>query len=385
MSASTFPQGFYSYVTNAGIKNTAQDFVCVYTPHPCTSAAVFTQSLFAGCSVDISRQHAKKQAFQCVLTISKNANVATGEQGYQDAQTIITSLCEQLALAPHQILLASTGIIGQPYPMDKIRAVLPQVKAGLQSANAEQIARGIMTTDTTAKHHRVRVGNATVVGVAKGVGMIEPNMATLLAFFFTDAAIDASTLDQLFRRVMDKTFNCLSIDTDTSTSDTAGILANGLAGEVDLEAFENALFDCALHLVKAIAQDGEGATKLMEVRVQSARDVKQAKTVAKSIANSPLVKAAVHGEDPNWGRILMAIGKCSEETDIKPERVQVFIGDIEVFPQALTPDLISAVRHHLAQTEVVMRVILGTGIEQACVWGCDLSPEYVVFNSAYST
>jgi glutamate N-acetyltransferase/amino-acid N-acetyltransferase len=229
------------------------------------------------------------------------------------------------------------------------------------------------------------VGPARVVGVAKGVGMIEPDMATLLTYLVTDAAVDATDLDTIARRVIGATFNCLSIDTDTSTSDTAIVLANGLAGPVDLVELEAALHRVALDLVKMIARDGEGATKLIEVTVDHAADHDQAKRVAKLIVNSPLVKTAVHGCDPNWGRVAMAVGKASDDLDIDPAHTSIRFGPIEVYPRTLDDTDLDALEKVMAADDVEIGVSLGTGTATATVWGCDLSDGYVRINADYTT
>ena len=228
-------------------------------------------------------------------------------------------------------------------------------------------------------------GPARIVGVAKGVGMIEPDMATLITLFFTDAAIARAELDTVFRRVIDRTFNCVSIDTDTSTSDTAVILASGAAGPVDLDEFEAALFEVARTLTRMVARDGEGATKLLEVCVDSAHDGAQAKRVAKAIVNSPLVKTAVHGADPNWGRVAMAVGKCSEDTDIDESRVVIRFGDQVVYPGEVDDDGLAHLAGYMRGDEVRIHVSLGTGAASATVWGCDLSDGYVRINADYTT
>ena len=242
-----------------------------------------------------------------------------------------------------------------------------------------------MTTDTHAKIQSRRVGDAVVLGIAKGVGMLEPNMATMLAFFFTDAKIPARQLDLVFRRVVETTFNAVSIDTDTSTSDTAAIIANGEAGPVDINAFESALHDCALDLVKQIARDGEGATKLLEVTVSGARDRAQAKRVGKTVVNSPLVKTAIHGADPNWGRVTMAIGKCESDIDIEPSRVSIWFGEILVYPNLVTADDLSKLRHYLSGDTISVRIDLGISEGVFTVYGCDLTEGYVRLNSDYTT
>jgi glutamate N-acetyltransferase/amino-acid N-acetyltransferase len=244
-----------------------------------------------------------------------------------------------------------------------------------------------MTTDTVRKIADAHVAgsSARVVGVAKGVGMIEPNMATLITLLFTDAEISPHDLDAMFRRVIDKTFNCVSVDTDTSTSDTAIVLASGAAGVVDHSALESALYEVALSLTKQVARDGEGAEKLIEVRVERARNDHQAKVVAKAIVNSPLVKTAVHGADPNWGRVAMAIGKCSEFTDIDQDRVVISFGDQEVYPTQLAAGDLDALSRYMRGTDVVIRVALNTGTSSSTVWGCDLTDGYVRINADYTT
>jgi glutamate N-acetyltransferase/amino-acid N-acetyltransferase len=224
-----------------------------------------------------------------------------------------------------------------------------------------------------------------VVGVAKGVGMIEPNMATLITMMFTDAQVEPVELNSIFQRVITKTFNCVSVDTDTSTSDTAIVLASGSAGAVELPAFESALYEVALSLTKQVARDGEGAEKLIEVHVDNARDYEQAKTVAKAIVNSPLVKTAVHGADPNWGRVAMAVGKCSQYSDIDQDNVVIRFGSQEVFPSQVDAAGLANLSQYMRGTDVRIHVSLATGTSKATVWGCDLTDGYVRINADYTT
>ena len=244
-----------------------------------------------------------------------------------------------------------------------------------------------MTTDTVEKiaSATVGAGPARVVGMAKGVGMIEPDMATMIAVLLTDADVPTAELDVVFRRVVDDTFNCVSIDTDTSTSDTAVILASGAAGAVDTSEFEAALRSVAGSLTRQIARDGEGAETLIEVHVDQARDRDQAKRVAKVIVNSPLVKTAVHGADPNWGRVAMAIGKCADDTDIDQERVVIRFGDREVYPTTVDDAELAKLSDYLRGDEVLIHVSLGTGSADCTVWGCDLTAGYVRINADYTT
>jgi glutamate N-acetyltransferase/amino-acid N-acetyltransferase len=379
------PRGFTAHVTNIGIKDTSDDFTLVTATRAVPAAAVFTRSRFAGASVLISREHVIDNAAQAVVVISKNANVATGAEGHANALEVVRGVARAVGCDPREVLIASTGVIGRQYPMDKVRRGLETLPSTVSDTSADAVARGIMTTDTVAKVAEASAGTARVVGVAKGVGMIEPDMATLITLLFTDARVEPSVLDAMFRRVIDRTFNCVSIDTDTSTSDTAIIMASGEAGAVDLAVLESAVHEVALSLTKQVARDGEGAETLIEVHVDASRDDEQAKSVAKSIVNSPLVKTAIHGADPNWGRVAMAIGKCSEYADINQERVVIRFGTQEVFPSAVSTDGLDRLATYMRGDEVRIHVSLGTGDAHATVWGCDLTDGYVRINADYTT
>jgi glutamate N-acetyltransferase / amino-acid N-acetyltransferase len=324
----TLPAGFRSHVANIGVKDDTDDFVVIAAERAVPVAAVFTRSLFAGPSVGLSRSTVADGSAQAVVVISKNANVATGQQGHDDAVEVARSVAGRLRCEPTDVVLTSTGVIGRRYPMDRIRAGIAALPEVLTSDDAAGPARGMMTTDTVAKLSEAAVAGSTarVVGMAKGVGMIEPDMATHISLLFTDAELSGADLDAVFRRVVDRTFNCVSIDTDTSTSDSSVIMASGAAGPVQLDAFETALEAVALDLTKQIARDGEGAHSLIEVHVDAARDVAQAKRVAKAIVNSPLVKTAVHGGDPNWGRVAIR-GHADAAVDPDGLGVHVAVGD----------------------------------------------------------
>jgi glutamate N-acetyltransferase/amino-acid N-acetyltransferase len=381
------PTGFRSFVTNVGVKDSSKDFTVVMADGPCVAAGVFTQSRFAGPSVVISRRNIADLSAQAVVVISKNANVATGDEGIRHAEEVTASVATKLGINPNDVLIASTGVIGRLYPIDNIRAGINALPVPLPDNDAEDVARGIMTTDTVHKISSATVSgsHARIVGVAKGVGMIEPNMATLIAMVFTDADIAPAQLDSIFRSVINQTLNCVSVDTDTSTSDTAIILASGAAGAVDETAFTHALHDVLLNLTKAIARDGEGAETLIEVTVDAARDAEQAKTVAKSIVNSPLVKTAVHGADPNWGRVAMAVGKCSQYTDIQQDNVVIRFGTQEVYPHQVNDAGLAQLSEYMRGDDVVIHVSLNTGTASATVWGCDLTDGYVRINADYTT
>jgi glutamate N-acetyltransferase/amino-acid N-acetyltransferase len=269
--------------------------------------------------------------------------------------------------------------------MDRVRTGIATLPVPLPGSDADQVALGIMTTDTVPKLAEASAGQARVVGVAKGVGMIEPDMATLITLLFTDAAVAPDALDAMFRRVVERTFNSVSVDTDTSTSDTAIVLASGAAGAVDDALLEAALHDVALSLTKQVARDGEGATKLLEVHVDEASDDAQARRVAKAIVNSPLVKTAVHGADPNWGRVAMAVGKCRDEEGISEERVVIRFGDQEVYPARVDETGLARLSDYMRGADVRIHVSLGAGHSAWTVWGCDLSDGYVRINADYTT
>ena len=385
--AISLPQGFRAHVTNVGIKDSTDDFTLVVADTVCAAAGMFTQSRFAGPSVVVSREHIASHKAKAVVVISKNANVATGELGMSNAREVVAGVSSALGCDPHEVLIASTGVIGRQYPMDKVRAGLASLPAQPQGTSANDVARGIMTTDTISKVAECVVAgsSARVVGVAKGVGMIEPNMATLITMMFTDAQVAPVELNSIFQRVIATTFNCVSVDTDTSTSDSAIVLASGVAGNVDLSAFESALYEVALSLTKQVARDGEGAEKLIEVHVDNARDYEQAKTIAKAIVNSPLVKTAVHGADPNWGRVAMAIGKCSQYLDVNQERVVIRFGAQEVYPTQVNDQGLNELSAYMKGADVRIQVSLNTGSTEATVWGCDLTDGYVRINADYTT
>ncbi|WP_116246220.1 bifunctional glutamate N-acetyltransferase/amino-acid acetyltransferase ArgJ [Nocardiopsis sp. FIRDI 009] len=385
MSSQTpVPAGFRGVAGNIGIKDPKDDFFAVVSEVPAHVSAVFTRSRFAGSSVVLSRQAAADGRARGVTVIARNANVAT-MTGEANAREVRERVARAAGVEPEEILIASTGVIGKPYPMDKVRAYLDTLPAEFPPADLDRAASAMMTTDTRPKTASARVGAATVTGIAKGVGMIEPNMATMLAWFFTDADLDQPVLDAVFRRVVDRTFNALSIDTDTSTSDSAAIFANGLAGPVDAAEFEEALYGVALELVRMIASDGEGASKLIEVRVTGARDDAQARRVGKAVVNSPLVKTAVHGADPNWGRVAMAIGKCESEDDVEPDRVRILFGDVEMFPTEATDEVLARAAEHMKGDEVVISVDLGISEGAFTVYGCDLTEGYIRINADYTT
>jgi glutamate N-acetyltransferase/amino-acid N-acetyltransferase len=421
-----------AHTGHAGLREHGDDVAIVVSTTACASAAMFTRSLFEGPSVTISRPRAAAGKARGIVVVAKNANVATGDRGLSDAREVALLAAQAGGVDAEEMLIASTGVIGRPYPMPALRAHFerlivagrgldpaqgPLDRAGPVddaggpvdgpggpvdgpggrpagfTAHAGHLAEAMMTTDTVAKVAERALlttsgaasRQARVVGVAKGVGMIEPDMATMLAFVFTDAAADPVWLAAEWRRAVDATFNCLSVDTDTSTSDTAVVLANGAAGPVDRAAMAVALREVCLDLTLQLARDGEGATKLLSVTVRRARDAAQARRVAKAVVNSPLVKTAVHGADPNWGRVAMAIGKCSADRDIDPARVVIRFGDLETYPRRTDDAGLGRLRRVMSADHVDIDIELATGDSEATVYGCDLSEGYVRINADYTT
>ena len=381
------PKGFLSVARNIGIKDETLDFTVIHSTARAVAVGMFTQSLFCGAPIIVGREHLADDHAHTLVVNSKNANVATGQRGVEDARATCRWVAQELGIAPEDVIPSSTGVIGHHLPMDRFQeAIAGQLDGQLSADNLDIAAQAIMTTDTRPKRIARRVGGAVVAGIAKGAGMIEPDMATMLAFVFTDAALSPVVLRPMLQKSVRKSFNMVSVDTDTSTSDTVIAMANGLAGAVDADAFQEALDEVCVHLAKEVARDGEGASKLIEVAVTSARDDAQAKRIAKAIVNSPLIKTAVHGADPNWGRLAMAIGKCHEETDISPDRLCMAFGDTCVFAKG-EPQIVDlqALEAYLQAPEVRIVVDLGLQDGQAIAWGCDLTEEYVRINALYTT
>jgi glutamate N-acetyltransferase / amino-acid N-acetyltransferase len=379
------PQGFLSLAKNVGIKDSTLDLTVIYSTARARAAAMFTRNRFPGAPVIIGRKHIANGFAQALVINSKNANVAMGKQGIANAIETCRIVGEELGIRYRDVLPFSTGVIGRPLPMEKIRFGLRGIREELKPNNLKLAAEAIMTTDRYPKYISCQVGSAIIAGIAKGAGMIEPNMATMLVYLMTDAEIPTAALRPMLRRVVDRTFNAMSIDTDTSTSDTVVLMANGLAGKVNLRQFENGLLQVSEYLTREIARNGEGATKLITVDVNGAKSKTQAKRVAKCVVNSPLVKTAVYGCDPNWGRVIMAVGK-SFDPGIDPAKVTVRFGDAKVFKKGSPVDCdLEALRKYLGQSEVSIGVDLGSGKASGRVWGCDLSEGYIKENAYYTT
>ncbi|MSP37636.1 MAG: bifunctional glutamate N-acetyltransferase/amino-acid acetyltransferase ArgJ [Deltaproteobacteria bacterium] len=379
------PQGFLSLAKNVGIKDATLDLTVIYLTVRARAAAMFTRNRFPGAPVIVGRKHIANGFAQALVINSKNANVAMGKLGIDNAVETCRIVGTELGIDPYDVLPFSTGVIGRPLPMDKIRAGLKGIRSELKPDNLKLAAEAIMTTDMYPKYISVRVGKAIIAGIAKGAGMIEPNMATMLVYLMTDAELPKTALKPMLKRIVDRTFNAMSIDTDTSTSDTVVLMANGFAGKVKLPQFEKGLLQVCEYLTREIARNGEGVTKLITVDVSGAKTSAQAKRVGKLVVNSPLVKTAVYGADPNWGRVIMAVGK-SFDPSIEPAKVTIRFGATAVFKKGSPVDCdLEALRKYLSQGEVSIGVDLGIGKAKARVWGCDLTEGYVKENAYYTT
>ncbi|MEP6495300.1 MAG: bifunctional glutamate N-acetyltransferase/amino-acid acetyltransferase ArgJ [bacterium] len=377
-----FPHGFRCASRNCGLKPTAKDLALFVSDVEAAAAALFTRNHFPGAPIILGRETIRAGKLRAIIANSKCSNVATGAKGVDNARRMAAATAAEIETTADRVLVSSTGVIGVPLPIDTIERGIVGMSADLQS-NPLVGAEGIMTTDTHPKALSASVGNATITWVAKGSGMIEPNMATMLAYIFTDAAFDAATLDRLLRVAVRDSFNMLSVDSDTSTSDTCAILANGLAGPVDEREFAEVLRAGCVRMTETLARDGEGSKHLIRAIVRNAASDDDARHIAKALINSPLVKTMVAGADPNVGRLLMAIGKCFGCV-IRAETTDAWINATAVVRAGQRLDFDEAlVRKTLAAETVDLEVSLGVGASSATAYGCDLTQGYIDENAAY--
>ncbi|MBS3764101.1 MAG: bifunctional glutamate N-acetyltransferase/amino-acid acetyltransferase ArgJ [Planctomycetes bacterium] len=386
-----FPEGFQAGYAACGIKSVDPDVALLVANEPCVAAGVFTRNAFAAAPVQWNRRILPTEKLKAVLINSGNANACTGVKGMHDVETCAQLVADLIGCDPEQVAVASTGIIGRPLPMEKLTGGIRAAHAALGGGkeNAKGAARAIMTTDTRPKWTiaRGQAGGSEfrVGGMAKGSGMICPNMATMLGFVTTDLVIPADGLSGCLRRVADRTFNRITVDGDSSTNDTVLLLASGasgvVAGETESGATESAFESVMGKLAREIVRDGEGATRLVEVEVVGAKDEQDAERAARAIANSPLVKCAMNGGDPNWGRIVCAAGYSGAE--INPETTRLSLGDAVVFKAGLPTGVEAA--EEVSGDEIAIRLELGMGTGGATVWTCDLSKDYVEINAEYHT
>ncbi|MBE0402088.1 bifunctional glutamate N-acetyltransferase/amino-acid acetyltransferase ArgJ [Halomonas citrativorans] len=384
----------------AGIKKPGRrDMVVIELPASATVSGVFTRNAFCAAPVSVAKAHIERcreqgQAPRYWLINTGNANAGTGKQGLHDAYASCKAVAEQAGVAEHQVLPFSTGVIGEPLPMERLLAgITPALASGADNSQAWQHAgEGILTTDTRAKGASVTTkvsdGSVTINGITKGSGMIKPNMATMLGFVVTDAAIEQSLLDRLLRETVEASFNCITVDSDTSTNDACMLAATGTGAAIeddeDIAVFRDALQQVMTSLAQAIIRDGEGATKFVTLQVDDAESRQEALDVAFTVAHSPLVKTALYASDANWGRILAAVGRAPV-ADFDVDRIVIDLADVRLVEEGgraagYTEAAGSAV---MAQDEITIRISLGRGQESATVWTSDLSHDYVSINADY--
>lgn len=396
----TAPAGFLAAGVHADVKGkggTKKDVAVLFSRVPCAAAGVYTQSKVKAAPVVLTQQRLGQGGgtIQAVVANSGNANACTGEQGWQDAVTMAEVTARALGLQPEDVAVSSTGVIGVTMPMERIAAGIRQAALLVAAEGGHDAAEAIMTTDTFSKEYAVAFelgGTMVTIGaMAKGSGMIHPNMATMLGFVTTDAAIDSGALHVALKAATEKSFNMITVDGDTSTNDMVVAMANGLAknpkvvlGSAEYGVFAAALEQVLITLAKEIARDGEGATKLLEMRVQGAPTLADARKAAKAVCGSSLVKAALFGEDANWGRVLAALGYSGAEFD--PAKVDLWVGDVAMMKAgAPLPFDEAAAAKVLAEKAVVITANLHSGAAEATAWGCDLTYDYVKINGSYRT
>ena len=376
------PLGFRCASIHCGIKPSGKDLSLFASDVPGTAAGVFTRNLVPGAPIVVGRELVAGGRLQAIVVNSRVSNVGTGAEGIQRARRMGAAAARALGVAPELVLMSSTGVIGLTLPIERIEQGMPELARALQD-DPMVGAEGIMTTDTHPKAISVPVGAGVLTVVAKGSGMIEPNMATMLCYVMTDVAVERPVLDAVLRRVVDDTLNMVSVDTDTSTSDTCVAIANGHSGPVSESVFEAALRVALTRMAEILARDGEGATRLVRVSVRGAASAGEARRISKSLVNSPLVKTMIYGTDPNVGRILMAVGKCFD-CQVDPSRLVATISGVTVFQEGARLDFDeSRVRTLLGEDPVDIGVDLGLGAGEARAWGCDLTPGYIAENAAY--
>ena len=390
------PRGFRASGQYVGIKAAGRglDLALIVSDTPANAAAVFTLNKAQAAPVLVSKEHlaTSRGIARAVIANSGCANACTGAVGLQDARDMASLTAELVGCPSDQVLVASTGVIGVNLKMDKLRAGLPGAVSALGADQGPAAARAIMTTDPFPKEAAARVSiggvDVTIGGIAKGSGMIEPNMATMLGFITTDAAVPHALLSKALREVVDDTFNAITVDGECSTNDCVMMLANGASGvtidESSYDAFADALRAVCLPLAIGIVRGGEGATKLVTVTVTGAASTVEARTCAKAIANSPLVKTAIHGGDPNWGRLIAVAGRADVAFDLA--RAKVTIGTVVLFDNGRPyDDAAPEAAEYLKNTELSLAVHLGVGTASSTVWTCDLSADYVKINAEYRT
>lgn len=377
------PRGFLSLGKTIGIKKSLKpDFAVIFSEAPANAAAVYTSNKVKGAPLIVTKKHLSDGKAQAIAVNSGIANVCTGIKGIKDAEDIARYTAKELNIKTKDVLVASTGLIGAYLPMNRIMNGIKGIKKELgRNGNA---ATAIMTTDKKKKEIAVRFGNFTIGAIAKGSGMIHPNMATMLCFITTDAKIPSKKLQECLRNSVNRSFNMISVDMDTSTSDMATIMANGLAGKTDEKKFQRALDFVCIEMAKKIAMDGEGATKLVEVCAENALTEQDARKLAKSVISSNLVKCALYGNDPNWGRIISAMGNSGANFD--SDIVDVHFGSECIVTNGTTTNFnLQKVKDTMAKDFLRITINMKHGRQKAVAYGCDMSYDYIKINALYTT
>jgi glutamate N-acetyltransferase/amino-acid N-acetyltransferase len=374
-------------------KEDIRDLTLIVSEVPATAAGMFTQNQMVSPTVPISRKALKvSKTIRAIIANSGNANAFTGPQGMKDCQAVVAATAKALDIPVQEVLTASTGVISVPLAVSKIEAGIPKLVNQLSPKGWMHAAEGIMTTDLVSKTCAVQYGEIVVGGISKGSGMIQPNMATMLAFLASNIRIDKSTLQKALKAAVDPTFNCITVDGETSTNDMVLLLANGQAGNPPVKAGSKAYKDfvtALTHVCKTLAfkivEDGEGATKFVTFKVSGAKTTRQAEQIGKRLANSLLVKTALFGEDPNWGRIIMAVGSAG--VPIRPEKLEIILNDTTLVRNgAQVKGLsLSALQKKMKSKEITIAIGLHMGKAQAETYTCDLSYDYVRINAEYTT
>jgi glutamate N-acetyltransferase/amino-acid N-acetyltransferase len=391
----TAPKGFLAAGIHSGIKKTSQlDLALIVSEKPGPIAGVFTSNTLPAAPVILDRLHLKKGIGQALIVNSGNANAFTGAEGLAHAREMGRRVADQLKIPLHHVFVGSTGVIGVPLPMPALRNGIPALILRLRKAGYKEAAQAIMTTDTRPKEiavqHRIAGKMVTIGGIAKGSGMIHPDMATMLAYLTTDVVIDQKILQKTLRTVADQSFNCISVDGETSTNDTVLCLANGLAGNTRIRGsssahtqFQNLLHEVCHFLAMEICRDGEGATKIIKIEISGASSRKAAKQFAQTLATSPLVKTAIFGADPNWGRIIAALGRAG--LPLHPHRIVIAFNGLPIVKdgKGLGPRIEGQIQKIMRRPSFTISVSLGTGTGSSTIWTTDLTYDYIKINASY--
>lgn len=385
------PKGFLAGGVNSGIRLYRPDLGVIVSDKDCKAVGVFTKNKFKAAPVKYCMNLLPVNNIRAIITNSGQANAATGSIGDKNNQQIVNSLAQEINCSHEQVLIASTGVIGQQIPVNKIIAAIPKLVSSLSNI-AEKFALSILTTDllpkSIYKNIKLSTGEITITGISKGSGMINPNMATMLGYFLTDADVEITLAQEILREVTDNSFNMISVDGDMSTNDCVFMMSNNASGisissKGDIKIFKEALLEMAIVLAKSIARDGEGATKLIEARVEGLDDMKLTRKIAKKIISSSLVKTAIYGESPNWGRVLSKIGEVNIDNKTL-ENCQIFMQGQKIFANGL-PILedLTKLKDAMKEDTIVIDIKFSKGNKQAIAWGCDLTQQYVNINAEY--